>query len=186
VIPQLAYLRRYSEFDQSKRAMDQNRIFAFILFLGALLGIGGVALLLLGVPAIAAVMLNLGYITCIYMLARLGTTVKTVYFRVIAICLALYVVGLLLRMYGQPFGTEAQVVSLAGIAVAYFLSSIKKPKLLLPDWLKLGFTVGYSICTILVIYNLFPAILLYSIGILLFIAAIIVGLDLYRQSKLEE
>lgn len=77
-----------------------------------------------------------GNILGILLLVKTGSTLRTIYFKVIAIFIAVYLIGILFRIRHWPLADEMIVVSLIGIFTTYLLRTLKKKPVSRLDVLK--------------------------------------------------
>jgi hypothetical protein len=71
------------------------------------------------------------------MIARSGTTMKTVQFKIILFCLGIFTLGILYKIMHWPGGFQIITISLTGVVITYAICFINKKKKTILDIFKM-------------------------------------------------
>jgi hypothetical protein len=83
------------------------------------------------------------------MIARSGTTIKTIYYRIFQFCLGIYAIGALFKIMHWGGGFELLSLSLTGIAVTYLIRFMNKKNKTALDVFKMMLVISIAAETIL-------------------------------------
>jgi hypothetical protein len=118
----------------------------FILIVAGILGILTVELFLPGTAyekyyRVFSIITTLIGSLALIMVARSGTTMKTVQFKIILFCLGIFILGVLYKIMHWPGGFEIMTISLTGIVIAYAIRFINKKNKTILDIFKMLWVV---------------------------------------------
>ncbi|OJV56056.1 MAG: hypothetical protein BGO31_18455 [Bacteroidetes bacterium 43-16] len=80
----------------------------------------------------------------IWILAKSSSIRKTIYFRIMLICFALLLVGMLFKLEHLPGSSAMITYSILGMVITYVFRTIKKKNKGLLDWVKLSWVMAVS------------------------------------------
>jgi hypothetical protein len=91
----------------------------------------------------------IGNIVSIIFLVKNGSIIGTIYFKLIAVFIAAYAIGALLKLRHWPLADEIILFSISGVCITYLVRFLKKQSKTLPDILKLTWLLSASVLTYL-------------------------------------
>ncbi len=125
-------------------------------------------------------------LVCLELMLKESTIFLTVYFRLISICISIYIVGALLKILHWEGGDLLLLISLAGIALVYMLRTITKKGIQFLDILKAAWVAVACANTIFRIFHWQYAELLAYLNLGLFIAMFVFFLITPEQTRKED
>ena len=88
-------------------------------------------------------------LVCLELILRESTLFLTIYFRLISVCVSVYLVGALFKILHWEGGDLLLLFSLSGVAVIYLIRTINKRKLIVLDFVKCAWVIAACANTII-------------------------------------
>lgn len=92
----------------------------------------------------------------IWILSKSSSIRKTIYFRIMLICFAILLVGMLFKLEHLPGSSAMITYSILGMVITYVFRTIKKKNKGLLDWVKLSWVMAVSFVSWGVMEHIIP------------------------------